>query len=191
MRVALLGSGYGSNAVALLRPGHRGALNSAEIVGIISDNSTARILELGNSFNIPALYLDPGHFRTKLTPEAEQVYISTLNTWGVDLVVLAGFMRVLEAHFLKAFEGKIINLHPSLLPAFPGLDAIKQAWDSRARVTGCTVHWVNEEIDGGQIIAQTPVPIEQGDTLESLRNKVHAAEHELLPSIIALLAKNA
>jgi len=191
MRVALLGSGYGTNAEALLRAGQRGALNSAEIVGIISDNSTARILELGNSFNIPALYLDPGHFRTKLTPEAEQVYISTLNTWGVDLVVLAGFMRVLEAHFLKAFEGKIINLHPSLLPAFPGLDAIKQAWDSRARVTGCTVHWVNEEIDGGQIIAQTPVPIEQGDTLESLRNKVHAAEHELLPSIIALLAKNA
>ena len=106
-----------------------------------------------------------------------------------DLVVLAGFMRVLKPGFLNAFAGKIINLHPSLLPSFPGLDGIGQAWRRGVKVTGCTVHGVTAEVDGGPILDQAVVRIEPGDSLESLTAKVHAAEHELLPRVIARLSE--
>jgi phosphoribosylglycinamide formyltransferase-1 len=105
-----------------------------------------------------------------------------------DFVVLAGFMRVLKPGFLSAFAGKIINLHPSLLPSFPGLDGIGQAWRRGVKITGCTVHYVTSQVDGGPIIDQTAVRVEPSDTLEALAEKIHAAEHALLPTVIARLS---
>ena len=112
-----------------------------------------------------------------------------VNSAQPDLVVLAGFMRVIKPGFLNAFAGKIINLHPSLLPSFPGLDGIVQAFRRGVKITGCTVHHVTLEVDGGPILDQSAVRIESGDTLESLAAKVHTAEHALLPAVIARLSE--
>jgi len=122
---------------------------------------------------------------TRISP-----YVEAIRQSGAQLIVLAGFMRVLKSTFLDAFAGRIINLHPSLLPSFKGLDAIGQAWDYGVKVTGCTVHWVNAEIDGGAILGQEVVRIEADDTKDSLAEKVHAAEHQLLPAVVRQLAAN-
>ena len=119
----------------------------------------------------------------------EQHYIATILSCQADLIVLAGFMRVLKMPFLSKFEGKIINLHPSLLPSFPGLDGIGQAFRRGVKITGCTVHYVTLDVDGGPIIDQAAVRIETNDTLDSLAAKVHAAEHALLPAVIARLSE--
>lgn len=188
MRFVILGSGTGSNAEALLKAWEVGELDGAEPVGIISDRASARILSLGERFGVPALHIDPGPFKTKFPPEVEATYVEAINKTGADLVVLAGFMRVIKDPFLDAFPRRIINLHPSLLPSFKGLDAIRQAWDYGVKVTGCTVHFVTGDLDGGPIIDQEAVRIEDDDTLESLESKVHAAEHRLLPSVVRRLA---
>src|ERR1019366_10616655 len=125
---------------------------------------------------------------TKLEGEGEARFIAAVQGARSDLVVLTGFMRVLKPGFLNAFAGKIINLHPSLLPSFPGLDGIGQAWRRGGKITGCTVHAVTAEVDGGPILDQAVVRIEPDDSLESLTAKVHAAEHELLPRVIARLS---
>lgn len=188
MRVAILGSGKGSNAEALLRAQQSVSLGDAKIVGIISDKENAGILALGEKYGVPSLYLNPGRFKTKLDEEGEVLYIESLKSLSVDLIVLAGFMRIIKKPFLEAFEYKFINLHPSLLPAFPGLDGIKQAYEYGVKYVGCTVHWVNETIDGGNIIDQDIVRVEEGDNLESITQKVHALEHRLLPKVIAGLS---
>lgn len=166
-----------------------GRLGSARVVQIFSDKADAGILELGKRFGVAASFLDAAPFKTKLEGEGEARYIAAIEACAPDLVVLAGFMRVLKPGFLKAFEGRIINLHPSLLPSFPGLDGIGQAWRRGVKITGCTVHHVTAEVDGGPIIDQTPVRIEENDTLESLTAKIHAAEHGLLPRVIAQLSE--
>jgi phosphoribosylglycinamide formyltransferase-1 len=188
MRVVILGSGRGSNAGAILEAQKAGRLDRARVVGIFSDQRGAKILELGPRFGVPAAFVDPAPFKTKLEGEGEASFIAALNAAQPDLVVLAGFMRVLKPAFLNAFAGKIINLHPSLLPAFPGLDAIGQAFRRGVKITGCTVHYVTLEVDGGPILEQTAVRIEATDTPETLAAKVHAAEHALLPAIIARLS---
>ena len=187
--IVLLGSGRGSNAAAVLEAQRAGRLGRAQVAGILCDQPGARILELGPRFGVPAVYLDPAPFKTKLEGPAEARYIAQIRAWNANLVVLAGFMRVLKAEFLRAFAGRIINLHPSLLPAFPGLDAIRLAFDARGPATGCTVHAVTAEVDGGRILRQATVPIAPDDTLETLEAKVHAAEHELLPGVIADLSQ--
>jgi len=187
--VVILGSGRGSNAEAVLAAQRAGRLGQARVAGILCDQPGARMLELGPRFGVPAVYLDPAPFKTKLEGAAEQRYIAQIRAWQADLVVLAGFMRVLKTAFLEAFAGRIINLHPSLLPAFPGLDAIGQALAARVAVTGCTVHEVTAQVDAGRILRQTQVLIAPGDTVESLAAKVHAAEHELLPAVIAELSQ--
>jgi phosphoribosylglycinamide formyltransferase-1 len=189
MRVVILGSGHGSNAGAILQAQAAGRLGRARVAGIFSDRPDARILELGPRFGVPAKFVDPAPFKTKLEGEGEQRFIAAVRALQPDLVVLAGFMRVLKPGFLDAFAGKIINLHPSLLPAFPGLDAIGQAWRSGAKTTGCTVHAVTSEVDGGPILDQAMVRIEPTDTIETLTAKVHAAEHALLPAVIARLSE--
>ncbi len=186
--VVLLGSGRGSNAEAVLAAQRAGRLGRAQVAGILCDQPGARILELGPRYGVPALYLDPAPFKTKLEGPAEERYIAQIRAWGADLVVLAGFMRVLKAEFLRAFAGQIINLHPSLLPAFPGLEAIRQACEARVPATGCTVHEVTATVDGGRILRQATVAIAPSDTLETLEAKVHAAEHALLPGVIADLS---
>ncbi|MBP6865434.1 MAG: phosphoribosylglycinamide formyltransferase [Candidatus Didemnitutus sp.] len=188
MRVVILGSGRGSNAEAILQAQQEGQLGRARVVHLFADKPEARLLELGPRYGVPAAFVDPAPFKTKLEGAGEERFIAAVRACEPDLVVLAGFMRVLKPGFLTAFAGKIINLHPSLLPAFPGLDGIGQAFRAGVKETGCTVHYVTLEVDAGQIIAQARVPLEPGETLESLAQKVHAAEHQLLPRVIAELS---
>lgn len=190
MRIVLLGSGRGSNAEAILTAQQAGRLGRAEVVRIFADRADAGILALGTRFCVRAEFLDPAPFKTKLEGEGEARYIAAIRAAAPDLVVLAGFMRVLKPGFLNAFAGRIINLHPSLLPSFTGLDAIGQAWRRGVKVTGCTVHHVTAEVDGGPILDQAVVRVEASDTLESLTAKVHAAEHALLPAVIARLSES-
>ena len=189
MRVVILGSGRGSNAEAILEAQKRELLGSARVVQILSDQPQAGILTLGPRFGVPAAFVDPAPFKTKLEGAGEERFIAAVQAAQPDLVVLAGFMRVLKPGFLNAFAGKIINLHPSLLPSFPGLDGIGQAWRRGVKFTGCTVHGVTAEVDGGPIIAQAVVRVEPGDSLESLTEKIHNTEHELLPAVIARLSQ--
>ena len=188
MRVVILGSGRGSNAEAILQAQQAGKLGRACVVQLIADKPDAGILALGPRFGVPAAFVDPAPFKTKLEGEGEDRFIAAIRAAEADLVVLAGFMRVLKPKFLEAFAGRIINLHPSLLPSFPGLDGIGQAFRRGVKVTGCTVHYVTLEVDGGPILDQAVVRIEAGDSLESLAAKVHAAEHALLPGVIAELS---
>jgi len=184
VKVAILGSGRGSNAEAILRKWRNGELGGVHPVAIFSDKSDAPILELGRQYGVPSEYIDPGHFKTKLTVEGEERFVSKIKDSKADIVVLAGFMRVLKDGFLNAFPKKIINLHPSLLPSFKGLDGIGQAWRYGVKITGCTVHFVTGDLDGGPIIDQTAVRIEEGESLESLEARIHAAEHALLPDVL-------
>lgn len=189
MRIVILGSGRGSNAEAILRAQQEGRLGRGQVVQIFSDRADAGILALGERFGVPAVFLDAAPYKTKLDGQAEQHYIASITACRPDLIVLAGFMRVLKLPFLAHFEGRIINLHPSLLPSFPGLDGIGQAFRRGVKITGCTVHEVTLDVDGGPIIDQAAVRIEENDTLESLAAKVHAAEHTLLPAVIARLSE--
>lgn len=189
MRVVILGSGRGSNAEAILQAQAAGRLGAARVVQIFSDKPDAGILALGPRFGVPAAFIDPAPFKTKLEGAGEDRFVEAIQAAQPDLLVLAGFMRVLKPKFLGAFAGRIINLHPSLLPAFPGLDGIGQAFRAGVKTTGCTVHYVTLEVDAGKIIEQAQVPIAADDTLETLTAKVHAAEHRLLPAVIARLSK--
>jgi phosphoribosylglycinamide formyltransferase 1 len=191
MRVVILGSGRGSNAEAILTCQQAGRLGSARVTQIFSDRADARILELGARFGVPAACLDPGPFKTKFDEAGETRWIEALRACQPGLIVLAGFMRVLKPRLLDTFPRRIINLHPSLLPSFPGLDAIGQAWRRGVKVTGCTVHYVTSEVDGGPIIDQAAVRVESVDTLETLEARIHAAEHALLPAVIARLSASA
>jgi phosphoribosylglycinamide formyltransferase-1 len=191
MRVVILGSGRGSNAEAILAAQQAGRLGRARVEALFSDVAGAGILALGPRYGVPARHVDASPFRTKLDGEGEARFIRAVGEAKPDLIVLAGFMRVLKAGFLGAFDGKIINLHPSLLPRHPGLDAIGQALRSGDAVTGCTVHYVTAAVDSGPILGQASVPIVPGETPESLAEKVHAAEHRLLPAVIARLSQAA
>lgn len=156
---------------------------------VISDVLDAPILDIAREFSVANAYLPPGQFRTRLEPEVENELVKMLRDAGVHFVVLAGFMRVLHAPMLNAFPRRIINIHPALLPKFPGLEAWKQALAAGEAVTGCTVHFVDEEIDHGQIVAQCEVPILPNDTAESLHARIQVAEHELYPAAIAELCE--
>lgn len=189
MRIVILGSGRGSNAEAILKAQQAGKLGRGKVVQIFADKPDAGILALGPRFGVPANFLDAAPYKTKLDGDAEQHYIAAILACQADLIVLAGFMRVLKLPFLTKFEGKIINLHPSLLPSFPGLDGIGQALRRGVKITGCTVHYVTLDVDGGPILDQAAVRIEEADTGETLAAKVHAAEHALLPAVIARLSE--
>jgi phosphoribosylglycinamide formyltransferase-1 len=186
VRIGILGSGKGSNCRAILERIRDGTLD-AEARIVISDVADAGILDIAREFAVPAIYLPPGKFRTKLEPQAEEALVATLRNADVELVVLAGFMRVLKAPMIDAFPHRIINIHPSLLPKFPGLEAWKQALAASESVTGCTVHYVDAGIDSGAIIAQREVPILPNDTPESLHARIQIAERELYPAVIAQL----
>ncbi len=186
LRLGVLGSGKGSNMVSIARACSERRLN-AEIVLVLSDVPEAGILGRATELGVAGRYLAPGKFRTKLDDEAEQVYVEALRSAGVDWVVLAGFMRVLRGGFLRAFSGRVVNIHPSLLPAFPGLEAWRQALEYGVRVAGCTVHLVDEGIDTGPIVVQRAVPVEAGDTAASLHARIQQAEHEAYPEAMEIL----
>jgi phosphoribosylglycinamide formyltransferase-1 len=186
--IGILGSGRGSNCRAILERIRSGEL-AADARVVISDVLDAPILNIAREFSVANAFLPPGQFRTRLEPEAEAELVKMLREAGVDLVVLAGFMRVLHAPMLKAFPRRIINIHPSLLPKFPGLEAWKQALAAGETVTGCTVHFVDEQVDHGRIIAQREIAIFPEDTPESLHARIQVAEHELYPAVIAELCE--
>jgi phosphoribosylglycinamide formyltransferase-1 len=186
--IGILGSGKGSNCRAILERIRSGHL-AAEARVVISDVLDAPILDIAREFSVANAYLPPGQFRTRLEPEVENELVKMLGDAGVYLVILAGFMRVLHAPMLKAFPRRIINIHPSLLPKFPGLEAWRQALAAGETVTGCTVHFVEEQVDHGQIIAQREVAILPHDTPESLHARIQIAEHELYPAAIAELCE--
>jgi phosphoribosylglycinamide formyltransferase-1 len=188
LRLGVLGSGKGSNFTAVAEAIARGAV-PAEIAVVISDTVEAGILARARERGIPARHIPPGQFRTKLDEEAEAAYITALREAKVDLVVLAGFMRILKGEFLRAFTDRVINIHPSLLPSFPGLEAWRQALDYGVKVTGCTVHFVDQGVDTGAIIAQQTVPVLDNDTAETLHARIQSAEHELYPAAIRALAE--
>jgi phosphoribosylglycinamide formyltransferase-1 len=186
-RLGVLGSGRGSNFVAIAdacaRPESR-----LEVALVLADVPTAGILASALERGIPAEYLAPGAFRTKLDEAAERAYIAALRKAEVDLVVLAGFMRILKGEFLRAFERRVVNIHPALLPAFPGLEAWKQALEYGVKVTGCTVHLVDQGIDTGPILAQETVPVLDSDTPETLHARIQEAEHRVYPATVAAFA---
>lgn len=187
LAIGILGSGKGSNCRAILER-IRAEKLAADPRLIVSDVFGAGILDVAREFGVPNAYLPPGKFRTRLEPNVEMDLVTMLTTAGVDLVVLAGFMRVLKEPMLKAFPRRIINLHPSLLPKFPGMEAWKQALAAGEKVTGCTVHYVDAGIDTGEIIAQQEVSILPNDTPESLHARIQIAERELYPKVIARLS---
>jgi len=187
-RIGVLGSGKGSNFVAIADAVAAGKI-PAEIAVVLSDVETSGILAHARERKLPAQFIAPGKFRTKLEDDAERAFVTALQNAKVDLVVLAGFMRVLKGDFLRPFEGRIVNIHPSLLPCFPGLESWRQALDHGVKVTGCTVHFVDAGVDAGPIIGQQVVPVLDNDTAETLHQRIHAAEHELYPKCVAALAR--
>lgn len=188
VRLGILGSGKGSNCRAILERIKAGTLD-AEVPIVVSDVPDAGILQIAEEFGVAGVYLPPGRFRTKMEPEAEQALADRLREASVDLVVLAGFMRVLKSPMLDAFPHRIINIHPSLLPKFPGLEAWKQALEAGETVAGCTVHYVDAGVDSGEILAQREVPVLPNDTAATLHARIQITERELYPDVIAQLAR--
>jgi phosphoribosylglycinamide formyltransferase-1 len=187
-RLGVLGSGKGSNFVAIAEACAAGTV-PAEVAIVLSDVPDAPILERARDRGIKAQFIPPGKFRTKLDEFAESAVIRALLDAKVDLVVLAGFMRILKGEFLQTFAGRVVNIHPALLPAFPGLEAWKQALDYGVKVTGATVHFVDQGIDTGPILAQQTVPVLAGDTPATLHARIQDAERILYPTVIASLAR--
>jgi phosphoribosylglycinamide formyltransferase-1 len=184
LAVGILGSGKGSNCRAILEQISAGNLQ-AETRIVVSDVFDAGILDIAREFGVANVYLPPGKFRTRLEPNVEMELVRLLKEAGVELVVLAGFMRLLKEPMLEAYPGCIINIHPSLLPKFPGIESWKQALQAGEKVTGCSVHYVDAGIDSGEIIAQRKVPVLPGDTPESLHARIQVAERALYPEVIA------
>lgn len=188
VKLGVLASGKGSNLESIILAIERKEL-PAEIACVLSDTREAGALEKAGRRNLKVFYIDPGKFKTILSPEAEKNFIETLKGNGVELVILAGFMRVLKKNFIAAFKDRIFNIHPSLLPAFPGLEAWRQALDYGAKVAGVTVHFVDEGMDTGPIILQEAVPVKDDDTPESLHKRIQEKEHLLYPRAIKLYAE--
>jgi len=182
--LGILGSGKGSNCRAILDQISAGKL-LAEVRLVVSDVFDAGILDIAREFRVPNIYLPAGNFRTRLEPKVEMELVRLLQEAEVELVVLAGFMRVLKEPMLAAFPRRIINIHPSLLPKFPGIEAWKQALEAGEKITGCSVHYVDAGIDSGEIIAQRKVAVVPGETPESLHERIQIAERALYPEVIA------
>ena len=187
-RIGILGSGKGSNFGALAEAVRAQRL-PVEIALVLSDVPGAGILDLAGKYKVRAEYIPPGPFRTKLSPDAEKEYVRRLKDAGVELVALAGFMRMLKAPFIEAFPNAVVNIHPSLLPAFPGLHSWKQALDYGVRFAGCTVHFVTPAMDAGPIIGQAIVPVLPNDTPYTLHARIQVQEHKLYVECLKLWAE--
>ena len=188
MDIVILGSGRGSNANAILKAWKDGQLGKAQVKAVISDVPVAPILNIAKSYNVPARTIDINANSAKISVGDTNKLIDLTNEFKPKLIVLAGFMKILSQRFIQEYESRIINIHPSLLPSFKGLNAIKRAYERGVKISGCTVHWVSKGVDEGKIIAQLPVRIMDSDTLDSFTQKIHAAEHFLLPEVISQLS---
>lgn len=188
-RLAVLGSGSGSNCQSIFNAIDDGRLD-AEVVMVLSDNPEAYILERARLRGVPTGVLDCAGFKNKFPLETQEKLAAQLKQLGVDMICLAGFMRLVKAPLLEAFPRRILNIHPALLPAFPGVEAWKQALEAGATQTGCTVHYVDAGMDTGEIIMQAYVPVLPGDTAESLHARIQVQEHILYPAaILSALAR--
>ena len=186
LRLAVLASGRGSNLQAILNACHKGQIN-AEVVVVLSDKENALALERAKQKEIPALWVNPVDFSTREAYEEKLVQV--INDFAVDYLLLAGFMRILSPVFIRGVTMPILNIHPSLLPAFSGLNAQRQALEYGVRYSGCTVHFVDEGVDTGPIILQAVVPVYTDDTEESLARRILQEEHQLYPKAIQLLSE--
>lgn len=188
LRLGVLGSGYGSNLAAICRAIDQGVL-PARIAAVLSDQPGARILELGRTVGARTECIVPGIARGRLDPATEEKLVAILREERVELVILAGFMRIIGPALLAAYPRRIINVHPSLLPNHRGAQAAAQALAAGDRMTGCTVHYVDQGVDTGEIIAQQEVEVRPDDTAETLQARIQVAEHALLPSVIATFSR--
>ena len=186
MRVGVLISGSGTNLQAIIDAAAEGRLD-AEVAVVISNLEDAYGLERARKANIPAVHVDRTAYTTFSAYNA--AIRDVLLDHEVDVVAMAGYMRLLGAEVLDAFPGRVVNIHPALLPAFPGPAGIRDAFEYGVKVTGVTVHFANEHFDEGPIIAQVPVIVAEGDTIEALEAKIHAVEHELYPRVLQWIAE--
>jgi phosphoribosylglycinamide formyltransferase 1 len=185
-RIAILASGEGTNLEAILEAIDRNEI-AGQVVLVLSDRADAFALKRANNWRIESFFLNPKDFVNR--ESYDQALAQKLVAFQVDLIVLAGFMRILSSEFIKKFPMQIINVHPSLLPAFSGTDGIDQAYNYGVKVTGCTVHFVNEGLDSGPVILQETVPIIQNETIGTLQQRIHAAEHRIYPIAIDLYCR--
>jgi len=186
-KLAVLVSGRGSNLQAIIDQIEQGKLK-ARIAIIITNKSQAQALERGQKHAVKTTFLDPKLYPEKA--EYDRALATIIKEHDVDLVCLAGYMRILGKEFVQAFNGKIINIHPSLLPAFPGLDVQQKAIDRGVKFSGCTVHFVDEAVDAGPIILQAAVPVHEDDNEETLAQRILEQEHIIYPKAINLIAEN-
>jgi phosphoribosylglycinamide formyltransferase-1 len=183
MRVAVFVSGSGSNLQAIIDAG----IPSIEIALVFSNNPDAYALKRAENHGIPTLVVNHRDFKSR--EEFEGEILKHLEPLGIELIVLAGFMRILSPVLVRAYSNRMINLHPALLPSFPGIHAARQAIEAGVKFTGCTVHFVDEGVDSGPIILQAVVPVEDGDDEDSLLQKIHAEEHRIYPEAIRLISE--
>ena len=188
LRIAVLGSGGGTNLQAILDAIDRGSLR-ARVVCVLADVADAFILERARQRRIPAHFVSGAPFKNKLEGAAEAAYLTHLQAHAAEVVALAGFMRILKVRFLEAYAGRVLNIHPALLPAFPGAQSWEHALTYGAKVTGCTVHLVDAGTDTGPIILQRSVPILEGDTAATLHARIQEQEHIAYPDALQLLAE--
>ena len=188
MKCVILGSGKGSNAKSILEAWSNKQLGIAQIEAVLSDNKMAPILEIADSYSVTSRFIEMNSKSALISSEDSKILCDAIEEFTPDLLILAGFMKILPAEFILRFNEKIINIHPSLLPSFKGKNAIRKAFDHGVKISGCTVHWVSEEVDQGKIIAQAPVRVMETDTYETLYQKIQAAEHVLLPTVISNLS---
>jgi phosphoribosylglycinamide formyltransferase 1 len=185
-KIVVLASGNGTNFIALKEYIRKKKLN-AEIVALISDNPKANALLLANSFGIPDIYIQ---YSNEHKVEFNQNLFSQINQFEPDLIVCAGYMRILPDFIVEAYEKKIINIHPSLLPAFKGLNAIHQAYEYGVKITGCTTHFVDNTMDGGMIILQSVIKIKENISESDLTDAIHKEEHKILPKSVHYFLEN-
>lgn len=187
MKIAVFASGNGSNFESIVEATRDGRLSQVEVALLICDKTNAYVLERANRLGIPTYAFQPKEYPDKAAFETE--IVRQLEDNDISFIVLAGYMRLVGEVLLRAYGGRIINLHPSLLPAFTGKDAIGQAIAYGVKVTGVTVHFVDEGLDTGPIIAQLPVQVEEKDTEETLAKRIHEVEHQLLVEVIQKIAE--
>lgn len=188
-KIAIFVSGRGSNMVSIIKAQKNG-LFSAKIDVVISDNKDAEALKKATRMGIETKYIYPGDKKGTISKSASNLILDTVLKRDISLIALAGFMRIIKRSFIKTFKRPILNIHPSLLPSFPGLDAQRQALDYGVKITGCTVHFVDEYMDHGPIILQASVPVFNNDTLESLKQRILKMEHKIYPEAIRLVLEN-
>ncbi|TPG70716.1 phosphoribosylglycinamide formyltransferase [Brevibacillus laterosporus] len=189
MRIAVFASGSGSNFETIVQATQDGRLPSLEVALLVCDQAKAYAIERAERLGIPVFLFSAKEYSSK--DAFEQEILAQLKHLKIDFIVLAGYMRLIGNVLLTGYQGRMINLHPSLLPAFPGKNAIRQAWEYGVKVMGVTVHYVDEGMDTGPIIDQEVVFVHEKDTKESLEQKIHAVEHQLLIRVLQHISKTA